>query len=101
MTSVLPAGHSFTTPLVAEHAAIDLVGVGGQGDALNSDRHVSYGIAHQRQQAGMSHARAEGAARMKAQHFVDVGGQRCQIDATNVGEVASGERASDWAGLFP
>ena len=36
---------------------------------------------------------------MKAQHFVDGGGQRCEIDAAGVGEIVSRERAGDRAGL--
>ena len=68
---------------------------------MNSDRRIGHGVAHQRDEAGMPDAGTEGTMRVKPQRFVDVGGQRGWIHTTNVGEVTSGERASDWAGLFP
>ena len=49
----------------------------------------------------MLQARTERAARMKAQHVVDGGGQRCEIDAAGVGEIASRERVGDRVSLFP
>ena len=47
----------------AEHHAIDLLGIGGQRDAVNAGRLAADGIAHQRDQAGVPGAGAKRAIR--------------------------------------
>ena len=74
MVSVPFAGHSFTTPILPERHAIDLGDLAVdrlEPDAMDADRRVAQGIAHQRENAGRG-VGAERAARMELQALVDI-----------------------------
>ena len=68
---------------------------------MDAGRFISGDVAHKRQQAGMPGARAEGAARVKAQHLVDVVGQGRNVDPAAPRQILRRQRAGDRPGLLP
>ena len=62
---------------------------------------IARDVAHERQQTGMPGAGAERAARVKAQHLVDVGRQGGKVDPAVLGQILRRQRAGDRLGLLP
>ena len=103
MVSVPFAGHSFTTPILPERHAIDLGDLAVdrlEPDAMDADRRVAQGIAHQRENAGRG-VGAERAARMESQALVDVSRQLAQVDAAGLAQVAFAQAPLQELGGIP
>ena len=100
-TSCAPAGHSLTAPQRPSMRRSSLLRVGRQRNAVDAGRFVARDVAHQREQTGMPGARTERAARVKAQHFIDIGRQAGQVNAAMLGEIARCRRAGDRLAFLP
>ena len=86
----------------AEHHAVDLLGIGGQRDAVDAGRLAGDGIAHQREQARVPGAGPNRQCGWKRKPRSPMSsGRTLEIDAADLGQIARCQRAGDRLGGVP